>query len=400
MTDSSTGQPANDTSLLETSDKLEMYSSFDDMELDSNLIRGIYSYGFEQPSHIQQLAIMPMKRHSDILAQSQSGTGKTGAFTIGALSILDPTIKYPQVLVICPTRELSQQIQHVAEAIGYYMGLKVLSATGGNQIRNDIQTLKRGAQFVVGTPGRIYDLIGRGELVLTHIKYLILDEADQMLEDLFLEQIQSILNSNFTDKTKLALFSATMPQHMLAIAEKYLQNPVRIRIANDDVTLDGIKQYYVNIDHEEWKLPTLLDIYQIITVNQAIIYVNKRQKAEWLMKQLSNSGFTIEYIHGEMEVEERKKHMDQFRSGSTRILISTDLLARGIDVQQVSLIINYDMPIQHENYIHRIGRSGRYGRKGLAINLICSNEMETIELIQNYYSTVINELPMDLSTIM
>jgi superfamily II DNA/RNA helicase len=191
-----------------------------------------------------------------------------------------------------------------------------------------------------------------------------------------------------------------MPQHMLDIAENYLQNPVRIRIANDDVTLDGIKQYYVNVDHEEWKLPTLLDIYEIITVNQAIIYVNKRQKAEWLVKQLSNSGFTIEYIHGDMEVDERKKHMDQFRSGSTRILISTDLLARGIDVQQVSLIINYDMPIQHENYIHRIGRSGRYGRKGLAINLISVNEIETIEKIQTYYSTVINELPTDLSTIM
>ena len=381
-------------------DDVPRFESFDEMNLNSDLIRGIYSYGFEQPSRIQQLAIVPMKGHNDILAQSQSGTGKTGAFTIGSLSIVDPIIKSPQVLVICPTRELSQQIETVARAIGYYMNLKVLSATGGNPIRNDIYALKTGAQFVVGTPGRIYDLIGRKELHLEHIQYLIMDEADQMLESLFLEQITMILNSNFTNKTKLALFSATMPPSMVEIAEKYLQNPVRIRIPNDVVTLDGIKQYYVNVDHEEWKLPTLLDIYQNITVNQAIIYVNKRQKAEWLMKQLCTSGFTIEYIHGEMEVAERKKHMDEFRSGSTRILISTDLLARGIDVQQVSLIINYDMPIQHENYIHRIGRSGRYGRKGLAINLICSNEMETIELIQTYYSTTINEMPSDLSLLL
>ena len=352
-----------------------LYESFDCMNLHQELIRGVYSYGFESPSRIQQLAIVPMKEHNDIIAQAQSGTGKTGAFTIGSLSVVDTSIRAPQVLVICPTRELAQQIEKVASSIGYYMNLRVLSATGGNQLRSDIQILKNGAQFVVGTPGRIFDLIRRKELKLEHIKYLILDEADQMLEELFLEQIKAILNSQFSETTKLALFSATMPEHMLQIAERYLQNPVRIRIANDDVTLDGIKQYYVMIDHEEWKLPTLLDIYQHITVNQAIIYVNKRQKAEWLMKQLVNSGFTIEYIHGEMEVAERKKHMDNFRSGSTRILISTDLLARGIDVQQVSLIINYDMPIQHENYIHRIGRSGRYGRKGLAINLICTNTM-------------------------
>ena len=373
-----------------------LYESFDCMNLHQELIRGVYSYGFESPSRIQQLAIVPMKEHNDIIAQAQSGTGKTGAFTIGSLSVVDTSIRAPQVLVICPTRELAQQIEKVASSIGYYMNLRVLSATGGNQLRSDIQILKNGAQFVVGTPGRIFDLIRRKELRLEHIKYLILDEADQMLEELFLEQIKAILNSQFPETTKLALFSATMPEHMLQIAERYLQNPVRIRIANDDVTLDGIKQYYVMIDHEEWKLPTLLDIYQHITVNQAIIYVNKRQKAEWLMKQLVNSGFTIEYIHGEMEVAERKKHMDNFRSGSTRILISTDLLARGIDVQQVSLIINYDMPIQHENYIHRIGRSGRYGRKGLAINLICTNELDTIAKIEEYYSTKINELPGDL----
>lgn len=379
--------------------EVKAYESFDDMDLDDSLVRGIYTYGFERPSKIQQLAIVPMKGHHDILAQSQSGTGKTGAFTIGSLSVVDASLKAPQVLVICPTRELSQQTERVARNIGQYMQLKVLSATGGNQIRSDVTALKAGAQFIVGTPGRIFDLICREELNVEHMKYVILDEADQMLEDLFAEQIRVILNSKFPSETRLALFSATMPQNVLEIAENYLSNPVRILLPPDEVTLDGIKQYYVQLDREDWKLPVLLDLYQQITVNQALIYVNKRQKAEWLAKQLSSHGFTLEFIHGEMDVAERKKRMDDFRSGMTRVLISTDLLARGIDVQQVSLVINYEMPIQRENYVHRIGRSGRYGKKGNAINLIWGDEMNAVKEIESHYSTTIMELPEDLSTL-
>ncbi len=379
--------------------ELKMYDSFDDMGLEDNLIRGIYSYGFETPSKIQQLAIVPMSKHTDILAQSQSGTGKTGAFTIGALSVVDTNIKSPQVLVICPTRELSQQTERVARALGNYMGLKVLSATGGNQLRNDISTLKSGAQFIVGTPGRIYDLIRRGDLSVEYIKYIILDEADQMLEDLFAEQIKAILDNKFPASTRLALFSATMPANVLEISENYLNEPVRILLPPDEVTLDGIKQYYVNLEREDWKLPVLLDLYQQIAVNQALIYVNKRQKAEWLAKQLSAQGFTLEYIHGEMEVNERKKRMDDFRSGHVRVLISTDLLARGIDVQQVSLVVNYELPIQRENYVHRIGRSGRYGKKGVAINLVYGDELSNIKDIEHHYSTTIQELPEDLASL-
>jgi translation initiation factor 4A len=384
---------------LEQTLTVKVYDTFDEMGLNDTLIRGIYNYGFELPSKIQQLAIVPMSQQNDILAQSQSGTGKTGAFTIGALSTVDSSLKAPQVLVICPTRELSQQTERVAQAIGSYMNLKVLSATGGNQIRADVTSLKNGAQFIVGTPGRIFDLICRGELSVEHIRYVILDEADQMLEDLFADQIRSILNSKFPSTTRLALFSATMPKNVLEIAENYLSNPVRILLPPDEVTLEGIKQYYVQLDREDWKLPVLLDLYQQITVNQALIYVNKRQKAEWLAKQLSSHGFTLEFIHGEMEVAERKKRMEDFRSGMTRVLISTDLLARGIDVQQVSLVINYEMPIQRENYIHRIGRSGRYGKKGSAINLICGDEINAVKEIETHYSTVIMELPEDLSSL-
>jgi translation initiation factor 4A len=376
-----------------------MYDSFDDMGLNDNLIRGVYSYGFETPSKIQQLAIVPMSKHTDILAQSQSGTGKTGAFTIGSLSVVDISIKAPQVLVICPTRELSQQTERVARALGSHMGLRVLSATGGNQLRSDISALKSGAQFIVGTPGRIYDLIRRGDLTVDNIRYVILDEADQMLEDLFAEQIKAILDNKFPTNTHLALFSATMPQNVLEVAENYLNNPVRILLPPDEVTLDGIKQFYVTLNREEWKLPALLDLYQQIAVNQALIYVNKRQKAEWLAKQLAAQGFTLEFIHGEMEVSERKKRMEDFRSGAVRVLISTDLLARGIDVQQVSLVINYELPIQRENYVHRIGRSGRYGKKGVAINLVYGEEQNVLKEIERHYSTNINELPEDLASL-
>ena len=375
------------------------YESFDEMGLSDEIIRGIYSYGFETPSKIQQVAIVPMSKNNDILAQSQSGTGKTGAFTIGALSVVDSSIKAPQVIVICPTRELSQQTERVARALGNYMGLKVLSATGGNQLRSDISILKAGAQFIVGTPGRIFDLIRRGDLAIEHMKYIILDEADQMLEDLFAEQIRTILDNKFPASTRLALFSATMPTNVLEVAEHYLSNPVRILLPVDEVTLDGIKQYYVGLEREEWKLPVLLDLYQQIAVNQALIYVNKRQKAEWLAKQLAAQGFTLEYIHGEMEVADRKKRMEDFRSGHVRVLISTDLLARGIDVQQVSLVVNYELPVQRENYIHRIGRSGRYGKKGVAINLIYGGEMNSLKEIEKHYSTNINELPDDLASL-
>lgn len=381
----------------EESPSLSFYESFDDMKLSEALARGIYTYGFEDPSKIQQLAIVPMSTHTDMLAQAQSGTGKTGAFTIGSLSVVNPAIKAPQVLVICPTRELSQQTERVARSIGTYMNLRVLSATGGNPIRNDIHALKTGAQFIVGTPGRIYDLIQRGEMNLEQMKYIILDEADQMLEDLFAQQIHSILVSNFPSTVRLALFSATMPAQVLSIAEKYLNDPIRILLPQDEVTLDGIKQYYVPLDREETKLVMLIDLYQYITINQSLIYVNKRQKAEWLAKQLSAQGFTLEYIHGDMEVAERKKRMEDFRSGSVRLLISTDLLARGIDVQQVSLVVNFELPLQRENYVHRIGRSGRYGKKGVAINLICGDEMKTMRDIEDHYSTRIVEIPDDLS---
>ena len=380
--------------MVEPTPGIVEYNSFDIMELPENLLRGIYANGFERPSAIQQKAIVPMVKGNDLLAQAQSGTGKTGAFCIGSLASVDPSVKAPQVLVLAPVRELAQQIFSVAKSLSEFMGITVHAATGGSPISEDLRALERGAQFIVGTPGRIFDLLRRNSFDRRHMKYIILDEADQMLEDRFREQVICIMEFQFPKDMRLAFFSATMAPEVIEVADKFLQNPVRILLPPDNVTLDGIKQYVVVVPREEHKFETLLDLYNRLTISQAIIYVNKRQKAEWLAQKMVEAGFSLSFIHGEMEVGERRQRMAAFRSGAQRVLISTDLLARGIDVQQVSLVVNYELPLQRENYVHRIGRSGRFGRKGCAINLLLEGEeCKMMADIEKYYSTKIEEMP-------
>jgi len=386
---------------------LTVYTDFGELGLEDDVLRGIYSYGFEKPSKIQRVAVKPMMEGKDILAQSQSGTGKTGTFTIGAMHHIDPTVLAPQVLVISPTRELSQQTETVAKGIGQFlqlsekvMGLKVLSATGGTPVDHDLKALRAGAQFIVGTPGRIFDLIRRDRgMRLDKLKYLILDEADELLADLFAEQIKAILGTGvFPASCHLAMFSATMPVDVLDLASTLLKDPVKILLPAEEVRLEGIQQFHIPTERDEYKYDTLCDLYKHMTVNQAIIFVNKKQTAEKLTTKMIAEGFTLEYIHGDMDVSERKKRMADFRGGMVRILVATDILARGIDVQTVSVVINYEMPTNRENYFHRIGRTGRYGRKGVSINLIGStDEMAMMKDIEKHYSITIPELPSDLS---
>ena len=386
--------------LPETDSEVKVFTTFDEMGLPEQLLRGTYSHGFEKPSEIQKRGIVPIKSGRDLMAQAQSGTGKTGTFCIGSLTCVDPTLLKPQVIVIVPTRELAQQIEKVASAIGFYMQIRAYSATGGTPLREDLRALEKGVHFVVGTPGRIYDLIHRGVLNRQYVRVLVLDEADQMLEDRFKEQILCILEMGFPATTQVALFSATMPDEVVAVANKLLRNPVRILIPPEEVTLEGISQYYVAMQKEEWKFDALCDIYKQLNVNQALIYCNKRQRAEWLAEKMTAEGFPLSFIHGEMDVDERRNRMQAFRSGNVRVLISTDLLARGIDVQQVSLVINFELPVQRENYIHRIGRSGRFGRKGTAINLLCPDEVKMLKEIEAHYQTTIKELPEDLANLL
>ena len=383
----------------DSSYEVKEYTSFDNMDIPMDLLRGIYGYGFEKPSEIQRKGIVPIAKGLDLIAQAQSGTGKTGTFTIGSLARVDTSVKHVQVLCLVPTRELAQQIEIVAATIGSSMGVKTYAAMGKTPVRDDIRCLDRGVQFLVGTPGRVYDLMNRRAFTTEHMKVIIVDEADQMLENRFREQLQCILGLGFPPTVRCALFSATMNDDVIEFAEKLLNNPVRILIPPEEVNLKGISQFRVELDREDWKFEVLLDLYKNLNITQALIYCNKRQKAEWLAEKMTQAGFPITCIHGDMEVKDRMDKMTAFRKGETRVLISTDLLARGIDVQQVSLVINYELPSQMDNYIHRIGRSGRYGRKGTAINLLCNEDVRLMKEIESFYKITVGELPENLSNL-
>jgi len=373
--------------------------SFDDMNLKEELLRGIYGHGFEKPSAIQQRGILPIIQRKDTIAQAQSGTGKTGTFAIAGLQMLDPKETDCQILILAPTRELAQQIHKVIQELGTYLNVTSRACVGGTAVREDVQHLSSGVQVVVGTPGRVNDMINRGALRLEKLKLFVLDEADEMLSRGFKEQIYDCFQFLPAD-VQVALFSATMPNEILQLTERFMRDPVQILVKKEELTLDGIKQYYVAVEKEDYKLATLIDLYESLTIQQAIIYCNTRRKVNWLTDKMKQQDFTVSSMHGDMQQQERDLIMKEFRSGSTRVLITTDLLARGIDVQQVSLVINYDLPMNRENYIHRIGRSGRYGRKGVAINFVTDEDEEKLREIEQFYNTQVDELPMEVSDIM
>jgi translation initiation factor 4A len=373
-----------------------VFESFDDYDLNENLLRGIYSYGFEKPSAIQQRGIKPILDGRDTIGQAQSGTGKTATFAIGILQRIDYQHKQTQGLILAPTRELAQQIQKVAIALGDYLNVKCHACIGGTSVRDDIDKLRDGQHLVVGTPGRVFDMIGKRHLRVDDLVTFVLDEADEMLSRGFKDQIYDIFKT-LPPNIQVCLFSATMPPEILDLTTKFMRDAVRILVKKDELTLEGIRQFYVAIEKEEWKLDTLCDLYETLTITQAIIYCNTRRKVDFLADQLTKRDFTVSTMHADLDQKERDLVMREFRSGSSRVLISTDLLARGIDVQQVSLVINYDLPPNMENYLHRIGRSGRFGRKGVAINFVTNSDVRSMKDIERYYHTQIEEMPMDIA---
>jgi len=377
----------------------KVVTSFDDMNLKDDLLRGIFSYGFEKPSAIQQRAILPILSGHDTIAQAQSGTGKTATFSISVLQSIDHKLNKTQGLILAPTRELAQQIQKVVRALGDYLGVSSHACVGGTLVREDIKILRDGVMVVVGTPGRVHDMINRNVLNMDSVKLFVLDEADEMLSRGFKDQIYDVFQY-LPKNVQVCLFSATMPEEILDISQRFMRNPIRILVKKDELTLEGIKQFYVAVDREEWKLDTLCDLYETLTITQAIIYCNTRRKVDWLTDKMTQRDFTVSAMHGDMTGQERELIMKEFRSGSSRVLITTDLLARGIDVQQVSLVINYDLPANRENYIHRIGRSGRFGRKGVAINFVTNDDVRTMREIESFYQTQIEEMPMNVADLL
>jgi translation initiation factor 4A len=370
--------------------------NFDNMQLHEELLRGIYAYGFEKPSAIQQRAIIPCVKGLDVIAQAQSGTGKTATFSIAILQQIDTSLRECQSLILAPTRELAQQIQKVVIALGDYMGAQCHACIGGTNVREDIRKLEMGVHVVVGTPGRVMDMISRKALRTEHIRIFVLDEADEMLSRGFKDQIYDVFRT-LNSSIQVILLSATMPADVLEVTKQFMREPIRILVKKEELTLEGIKQFYIAVDREEWKLDTLCDLYETLTITQAVIFCNTRRKVDWLTDKMRSKDFTVSALHGDMDQKERDIIMREFRSGSSRVLITTDILARGIDVQQVSLVINYDLPTNRENYIHRIGRGGRFGRKGVAINFITEDDKRSLRDIEQFYNTQIEEMPLNVA---
>jgi len=374
----------------------KVVSTFDDMDLKEELLRGIYAYGFEKPSAIQQRAIMPCIEGHDVIAQAQSGTGKTATFSISILQRIDTRSTSTQALILAPTRELAQQIQKVVLALGDYMDVACHACIGGTVIRDDMRKIQNGVSIIVGTPGRVFDMINRRVIDVSSIKMFVLDESDEMLSRGFKDQIYDIFR-HLDSSVQVVLLSATMPAEVLDVTKKFMRNPKTILVKKEELTLEGIKQFYVNVTREEWKLDTLCDLYETLTITQAVIFCNTRRKVDWLTEKMHQKDFTVSAMHGEMDQKERDVIMREFRSGSSRVLITTDLLARGIDVQQVSLVINFDLPTNRENYIHRIGRGGRFGRKGVAINFVTDEDHRQLLDIEEHYRTSILQMPMNVA---
>ena len=380
---------------MDKEDEKIKLTSFEDIIDNDNLLRGIYSYGFEKPSNIQVSSIPEIIKGVDIIAQSHSGTGKTGAFTIGALSNIDVDSNNLQTLIVAPTHELALQINEVITNISKFMNINTITIIGKTSINASIELLRKNPQIVIGTPGRILDMINRNHLFTNHIKTLILDEADEMLSTGFVDSIYNIIR--YLDKTcQICLFSATIPDTLLELSNKFLTNPKHLLIQKENLTLNGIKQFFINVNNYDWKFDTILDLYTKISINQCIIYINKKHTLMQLYNTLLNEKLPVSYISSDLNSDERKETLNNFRNGNCRILLSTDLLSRGIDIQQLSLVINFDLPNDKETYIHRIGRSGRYGRKGVAINFITLNEIDKLNDIKDFYKTEIDEMPANI----
>ncbi|KAK3287565.1 Eukaryotic initiation factor 4A-III A [Cymbomonas tetramitiformis] len=381
---------------FETSKGIKVLDSFDKMGLREDLLRGLYAYGFEKPSAIQQRAIVPILSKRDVIAQAQSGTGKTSLIALTTCQMLDIQSREVQALVLSPTRELANQTEKVVLAVGDFMNVQAHACIGGKSIGEDIRKLEYGVHIVSGTPGRVFDMIKRRTLRTRSINVLVLDEADEMLSKGFKEQIYDVYRY-LPPETQVVLVSATLPTEVLEMTQKFMTEPLRVLVKRDELTLEGIRQFFVAVEREEWKFDTLCDLYDTLTITQAVIFCNTKRKVDWLTEKMRQNNFTVSSMHGDMPQKEREAIMAEFRSGTTRVLITTDVWARGLDVQQVSLVINYDLPNSRELYIHRIGRSGRYGRKGVAINFVRNDDIRILRDIEQYYSTQIDEMPMNVA---
>ena len=379
---------------------IKIIETWDEFDLKDDLLRGVFANGFETPSQIQKQAILPIIEKRDLIAQAPSGTGKTGAFTIGALQRIDISSNTTQVLVMAPTHELVRQISGVISVIGNMMeGLVVKTLIGGTSVMDDSAELRRNTPHVIiGSVGRVSDMIRRKYIRTSDIKLFVLDEADEMLSGGFLDNIYQMFHMFNTD-LQVAIFSATLPTEIIDLTNRFMRKPVKITLEAEKLNLDGIQQYYIALPSDQSKLDTLKDLFGTLHLKQTIVYANSVNRVIDLYDAMRNDDHSVCCIHSSMTTDERKKAIAEFRAGSYRILISSNLTARGIDVQQVSVVINFDIPRDVHSYLHRIGRSGRWGRKGLAINFVTKDDISTMKVIETHYKSKIDELPLNYGTL-
>ena len=399
MMSNSQNNELNTNKYCEQEPNLNIIQTFEEGNLKEALLRGIYSYGWEKPSSIQQKGIPAIMTGIDVIMQVQSGMGKTGTFSTSVLQRIDENKPEVQAIILLPTRELADQVYKVIQAIGDYLKLNFIKCVGSTRIKDTLSYADRGT-ILVGTPGKICAVLSR-QLIKSqpfNLKMLVIDEFDKMLEEDFIPTIKEIFS--FINKdTQVVLSSATVSEPILEITRNFMRDPITISIKEEELSLDGIKQFYVDCVKEEWKFETIMDLYNTIVIAQSIVFVNSKRKCKMLEEAFKSRDFTVKSIHGDIDQQERDTIMNEFRSARIRVLLSTDLMARGIDVPGVTLVINYDLPVDNAQYIHRIGRTGRYGKKGCAINLIGSGyDKKILQSIEDHYQTTIGELPSNYST--
>jgi len=373
--------------------------NFDSLNLNENLLKGVYLHGFTQPSAIQVKGINSINTGKDCILQSQSGTGKTATYLLGVLNRLDIAEKSCQAIIITPTRELADQVFNVAGVLAKYTDFKIVKCVGGTDINQSLTELKT-ASVVVGTIGRIFHMISSKKINTHKLKLIVLDEADDLLFDGIPDKVNEIFDKSPIG-LQVLLISATMCMNVFNFSKKFMHDPIKILLKNNEIIVDLISQFYIDIETEEFKFDTLLDLYNLISTSQVIIFCNTIRKVEWLEQSLKQNNFPITVIHSNMTQDQRDETVKEFRDGKTRLLLTTDLLSRGIDIPQVNMVVNYDLPPNKETYVHRIGRCGRFDKKGVSITMIKSTDpydTKTLNRMKYYYKMDIKEMPDNIST--
>ncbi|KAL3319433.1 putative ATP-dependent RNA helicase ddx6 [Cichlidogyrus casuarinus] len=378
---------------IKTSDVVGSGKEFEEFCIERDLLKGIYEKGWEHPSPIQESCIPMALLGQDILARAKNGTGKTGAYSIPALNGIDTSINKIQSIILVPTRELALQTSQICTELAKHTKIKVMLVIGGVELRDDLIRLTQTVHIVIGTPGRILDLMTRGQMDLSHCKIIALDEADKLCSDEIKDSVEKVISSSHPDR-QIMVFSATFPRPVQSFTRAFLKSPHTVNLM-EELTLKGITEYYAFVK-EKQKVHCLNTLFSKLQICQAIIFCNSAQRVTLLAKKITELGYSCYYMHAKMSQKDRNRVFHDFRNGNCRNLVCTDLLTRGIDIPTVNVVINFDFPKYAETYLHRIGRSGRFGHLGIAINLVTFDDRYALKEIENELKTEIKPIPKEI----